>query len=267
MNHQAGVPSTQLTQTTEARGSAASTIAPYRNRQTSVHGTRCRTIPRAGAQWRAGPPRPILPKVACTHRAEISESPPQLMFRPHAFLHRLPEVQRVHRRRVQGADRSHPRPQSHPGTFRHGECRAGGGRQTSEVEGLAQQILALERKVSSEARHIRRFTGMAEALGELRDVAESVVVQESNCSRSLPRYAATPGGRTRSPYARQVDAHSVFQWQFRFTKSLTLSTLPLHVRTTFLAKPVAGNLARSPHRLARWRSALRQDHPRTELGG
>jgi hypothetical protein len=59
----------------------------------------------------------------------------------------------------------------------------------------------------------------------------------------------------------------LFQKHCHFTQSPTLSTLLLHVRTTFLAKPVAGSLARSPDRLARRRSALRQNHPRPELGG
>ena len=75
------------------------------------------------------------------------------------------------------------------------------------------------------------------------------------------------GGELEVPPLGRLMLIPLFQKHYHFTKSPTLSTLPLHVHTTFLAKPVAGNLARSPHRLACWRSALRQDHPRPEPGG
>ena len=63
----------------------------------------------------------------------------------------------------------------------------------------------------------------------------------------------------------RVDDYPAFQRQRNFTKSPTLSKIRLHVRKTFLAKPVAGDLARRPHRLARRRSALRQDHYRPKV--
>ena len=57
--------------------------------------------------------------------------------------------------------------------------------QTLEVEDLAQQLIALEREVGSEARHIRRFTSMADALDELIRDAESAAGQDPKLSTAI----------------------------------------------------------------------------------
>ena len=62
--------------------------------------------------------------------------------------------------------------------------------QTLEVEDLAQQLFALEREVSSEARHIRRFTGMADALDELIGIAESATGQDPKLSTVVSQVQA-----------------------------------------------------------------------------
>ncbi|MEI7732683.1 MAG: helicase-related protein [Verrucomicrobiota bacterium] len=50
--------------------------------------------------------------------------------------------------------------------------------QTLEVEDLAQQLFALEREVGSEARHLRRYANMADALDALIRIAESATGQD-----------------------------------------------------------------------------------------
>ena len=59
------------------------------------------------------------------------------------------------------------------------------------------------------------------------------------------------GGELEVPPLGRLMLIPLFQKHYHFTKSPTLSTLPLHVHTTFLAKPVAGNLARVTT-LGRW---------------
>jgi ERCC4-related helicase len=62
--------------------------------------------------------------------------------------------------------------------------------QTLEVEDLAQQLIALEREVSSEGRHLRRFTSMADALDELIGIAESATAQDPKLSTVVAQVQA-----------------------------------------------------------------------------
>lgn len=70
--------------------------------------------------------------------------------------------------------------------------------QTLEVEDLAQQLFALEREVSSEARHIRRFTGMADALDELIGIAESATGQDPKLSTVVSQVQAIRAAEPRA---------------------------------------------------------------------
>ncbi len=62
--------------------------------------------------------------------------------------------------------------------------------QTLEVEDLAQQLIALEREVSSEGRHLRRFTGMANALDDLISIAASAANQDPKLSAVIAQVQA-----------------------------------------------------------------------------
>jgi ERCC4-related helicase len=62
--------------------------------------------------------------------------------------------------------------------------------QTLEVEDLAQQLIALEREVSSEGRHLRRFSSMADALDELISIAESAAGQDPKLSTVVAQVQA-----------------------------------------------------------------------------
>jgi len=70
--------------------------------------------------------------------------------------------------------------------------------QTLEVEDLAQQLIALEREASSESRHLRRFSSMADALDELIGIAESAVGQDPKLSTVIAQVRAI---RTTEPRA------------------------------------------------------------------
>jgi ERCC4-related helicase len=62
--------------------------------------------------------------------------------------------------------------------------------QTLEVEDLAQQLFALEREVGSEARHIRRYASMADALDDLISIAESATGQDPKLSTVVAQVQA-----------------------------------------------------------------------------
>jgi len=70
--------------------------------------------------------------------------------------------------------------------------------QTLEVEDLAQQLFALEREVSSEARHIRRYTGMADALDDLIRIAESAADQDPKLSTVVAQVQAIRAAEPRA---------------------------------------------------------------------
>lgn len=70
--------------------------------------------------------------------------------------------------------------------------------QTLEVEDLAQQLILLEREVSSEARHIRRFTGMADALDELISLAETALNQDPKLSTVIAQVQAIRSAEPRA---------------------------------------------------------------------
>ena len=70
--------------------------------------------------------------------------------------------------------------------------------QTLEVEDLAQQLIALEREVSSEGRHLRRFTSMADALDELIGIAESAAGQDPKLFTVVSQVRAIRTGEPRA---------------------------------------------------------------------
>ncbi len=57
--------------------------------------------------------------------------------------------------------------------------------QTIEVEDLAQQLLTLQRQVNTEARHIRRFANIADALDDLIGIAESAAPQDPKLAAAI----------------------------------------------------------------------------------
>jgi ERCC4-related helicase len=61
---------------------------------------------------------------------------------------------------------------------------------TLEVEDLAQQLIVLEREVSSQGRHLRRFTSMAAALDDLIGIAESATGQDPKLSAAIAQVQA-----------------------------------------------------------------------------
>src|SRR5439155_7655697 len=70
--------------------------------------------------------------------------------------------------------------------------------QTLEVEDLAQQLFALEREVSSDSRHLRRYTGMADALDELIGIAASAVGQDPKLSTVVAQVQAIRAAEPRA---------------------------------------------------------------------
>ncbi len=54
--------------------------------------------------------------------------------------------------------------------------------QTLEVEDLAQQLFALQHEVNAEARHLRRYANMADALDDLIHIAEAAEAQDPKLS-------------------------------------------------------------------------------------
>jgi len=70
--------------------------------------------------------------------------------------------------------------------------------QTLEVEDLAQQLLTLERQVSSEARHIRRYASMADALDDLIRIAESAAAQDPKLGTAIAQVQAIRAAEPRA---------------------------------------------------------------------
>jgi ERCC4-related helicase len=70
--------------------------------------------------------------------------------------------------------------------------------QTLEVEDLAQQLFALEREVSAESRHIRRYAGMADALDDLIRIAESATNQDPKLSTVVAQVRAIRASEPRA---------------------------------------------------------------------
>jgi superfamily II DNA or RNA helicase len=70
--------------------------------------------------------------------------------------------------------------------------------QTLEVEDLAQQLIALEREVSSEARHLGRYTRMADAIDALITLADAAATEDPKLSGVIEQIRAI---RTAEPRA------------------------------------------------------------------
>ena len=70
--------------------------------------------------------------------------------------------------------------------------------QTLEVEDLARQFAALEREVSAESRHLRRYTGIADALDDLIRIAESATGQDPKLSTVIAKVQAIRAAEPRA---------------------------------------------------------------------
>lgn len=70
--------------------------------------------------------------------------------------------------------------------------------QILEVEDLAQQLLTLQRQVNTEARHLRRYANIADALDDLIDIAESAAPQDPKLTAAIAQVEAIRAAEPRT---------------------------------------------------------------------
>jgi ERCC4-related helicase len=83
--------------------------------------------------------------------------------------------------------------------------------QTLEVEDLAQQFIALQREVSSDRRHLSRYSQMADAIDELIQLAETAAHQDPKLSTVVAQVTAIRAAEPRANvliYTEYVDSQA-----------------------------------------------------------